>query len=279
MTPLLERITVLCFGASYGVALALEVFQQLRPRPVLRALSLAFGAAGLVAHTAFVVVRHLPLASPLGSLLFLAWILAVFYLYGSVHHRRLAWGLFVLPLVLGLVILAVLCPPEADLGEGGSVWALLSFRGDRFWGLVHGALVLLAAVGVCVGFIASLMYLVQVRRLRTKALPGHGMKLLSLERLEEMNRRALTLAFPLLTAGLLVGAGLMLYGHEALGDWNSPKILSALGLWVVFAILLYVRYGGHARGRQVALLTIVAFALLLLTLAAPVHPFVQGGAP
>ena len=35
----------------------------------------------------------------------------------------------------------------------------------------------------------------------------------------------------------------------------------------MFAILLYLRYGVHARGRQVALLTIVAFALLLFTLA------------
>jgi ABC-type transport system involved in cytochrome c biogenesis permease subunit len=279
MGPLLERITVLCFGASYGVALALELLQQLHPRPLLRGLSLSFGVAGLIAHTIFVAVQHLPLGSPLGSLLFLAWILAVFYLYGSVHHRRLAWGLFVLPLVLGLVLLAALFAPEADLGEGSSVWALLSFRGERFWGLVHGALVLLAAVGVCVGFVASVMYLVQVRRLRKKVLPGQGMKLLSLERLEAMNRRAITLAFPLLTAGLLVGAGLMLYGHDALGDWSSPKILSALGLWLVFAILLYLRFGVHARGRQVALLTIVAFALLLVTLAAPVHPFVQGGAP
>jgi ABC-type transport system involved in cytochrome c biogenesis permease subunit len=279
MAPFLERITVLCFGASYGVALLLEMLQLLRPRPMLRALSLGFGAAGLLAHTVFVAVQQLPLASPQASLLFLAWILAVFYLYGSLHHRRLAWGLFALPLVLGLVLLAVFVAPEADLGAGGSVWALLSSRGERFWGLVHGVLVLLAAVGVCVGFIASLMYLVQVHRLRRKVLPSQGMKLLSLERLEEMNRRAITLAFPLLTAGLLVGVGLMLNSHEALGDWSSPKILSALGLWLVFAILLYVRYGGQARGRRVALLTIMAFVLLLVTLAAPVHPFVQGGAP
>src|SRR5207248_3280882 len=99
MAPLLERITVLCFGASYAVALALELLQQVRPRPVQRVLALAFGTAGLLAHTIFVVIQPLELASPFGSLLFLAWILAVFYLYGSLHHRRLAWGLFVLPLV------------------------------------------------------------------------------------------------------------------------------------------------------------------------------------
>jgi ABC-type transport system involved in cytochrome c biogenesis permease subunit len=275
MHPLLERITVLCFGASYAVALALEGLQLLRPRPVQRVVSLGFGAAGLLAQTLFVAVQPLELASPYGSLLFLAWVLAVFYLYGSIHHHRLAWGLFVLPLVLGLIVLAELFPPAADAREA----ARYPFRGERVLGMVHGTLVLLAAVGVCVGFIASVMYLVQVRRLRTKALPGRGMRLLSLERLEEMNRRAILLAFPLLTAGLLVGIGLMLHDGEALGDWHSPKVLSALGLWAVFALLLFVRYGSRVRGRQVALLTIVAFALLLVTLAAPVHPFGPGGVP
>ena len=60
---------------------------------------------------------------------------------------------------------------------------------------------LLAAVGVCVGFLASVMYLVQAQRLRAKIPPGEGMRLLSLERLEAMNRHAINLAFPLLTAG------------------------------------------------------------------------------
>jgi ABC-type transport system involved in cytochrome c biogenesis permease subunit len=119
------------------------------------------------------------------------------------------------------------------------------------------------------------MYLVQVRRLRAKLAPGQGVRLLSLERLEEMNRRAILWAFPLLTAGLLVGIVLQLHG-AFLESWSSPKIIVTAGLWVVFAILLYLRYGVHARGKQVALLTILAFALLLVALASA-HPFVEGG--
>jgi ABC-type transport system involved in cytochrome c biogenesis permease subunit len=276
MAPLLERVTVLCFGASYAVALALELLHHVRPRPALRLLALAFGCAGLVAHTVYVSVQNLALASPFGSLLFLAWILAIFYLFGSLHRRRLAWGLFVLPLVLGLILLAAFTQTPTAEGETTSGGGLSSLAGERFWGQVHGALILLAAVGVCVGFLASLMYLVQVHRLRKKLPPSEGVKLLSLERLEAMNRRALALAFPLLTAGLLVGLGLLRHG-QALGELSSPKVLGTLGLWLVFLILLYVRHGFHARGRQVALLTILAFVVLVVTLAAPVHPFVQGG--
>ena len=102
----LGRITVFCFAASYAVAFVAELLRQWLKRPALRWLALVFAAAGLVAHTAFVIVNPLPLQTSFGSLIFLAWILGVFCLYGSIHHRRLAWGLFVWPVVLGLIGLA-----------------------------------------------------------------------------------------------------------------------------------------------------------------------------
>jgi ABC-type transport system involved in cytochrome c biogenesis permease subunit len=272
----LERITILCFAASYGVTVALEVLQLLRPRALQRLLALCFGAAGLLAHTLFLIVQRPSLSSQFGSLLFLAWILAVFYFYGSIHHRRLAWGVFVLPLVLGLVVLAAaIGKPEMDASASDGPLAL---QGERFWGMVHGLLLLLAAVGVCVGFVASVMYLVQAHRLKAKTLPGRGLRLLSLERLEQMSRRAINLAFPLLTMGVLVGVVLMLQRVDQFQSWTDPKVLGAAMLWIVFALLLYLRYGYHARGRHLAVLTIVAFGLLVATLASS-HTLVQGGAP
>jgi ABC-type transport system involved in cytochrome c biogenesis permease subunit len=136
-------------------------------------------------------------------------------------------------------------------------------------GFAHATLVILAAVGVCVAFVASLMYLVQAQRLKAKALPGQGLRLPSLERLETMNRRALTLAFPLLTVGALLGIVLMGHAAHEIADWSDPRVLSTVLLWLVFALLLYLRFGLHLRGRRVALLTLVAFGLLLLTLALP----------
>jgi ABC-type transport system involved in cytochrome c biogenesis permease subunit len=119
---------------------------------------------------------------------------------------------------------------------------------------------------------------VQSHRLKAKALPGRGMRLLSLERLEKMNRRAIALAFPLLTMGLLLGMALMLEGGGRLEGWTDPRILSTVILWLVFAIVLYLRYGLHLQGRRVALLTIMAFALLLVTLVTT-HNHRPGGVP
>jgi ABC-type uncharacterized transport system permease subunit len=274
-----DRIHVFCFAASYSVAFLFELLNQFLRRPVLRLLSLCFGCAGLFAHTVYVLVQPLLLASPFGSLVLLGWVLAVFYVYGSFHHRRIAWGVFVLPLVLGLTLLADLSPRGGGPRDPALLLHSYSWDGERFWGQVHGGLVLLAAVGVSVGFVASVMYLVQAHRLRTKVPPGQGVKLPSLERLETMNRRALILAFPLLTIGLLVGLVLAVHNDETFVSWGNPKLWSILGLWVVFGILLYLRYGARAPGRQTAFWTIVAFGLLVLSLASPVHPFLPGGTP
>lgn len=272
-----EGITRFCFGACYALALILELVQMVWPRPVQRFLAAGFGVAGLLAHTLFLAVQRPPLSSQFGSLLLLSWILAVFYLYGSIHYRKVAWGVFVMPVVLGLVVLTSIVPPEED-PQSTLFPALDSLRGDRFWSFLHGTLLLLAAVGVCIGFVASVMYLVQARRLRAKILPGQGVRLLSLERLEEMNRRAINLAFPLLTAGVLVGGALMLHKAEQLQGWSDPKVLGGIALWLVFALLLYLRYGAHLRGRRLAQLTIMAFVLLVFTLAAS-HATVQGVSP
>jgi len=266
-----------CFGFSYAFALALELLHAFRPRPIHRWLGLGFGAAGLLAHTLFIFWKHPRLSSPFGSLVLLAWVMAVFYLYGSLHYRRIAWGLFVLPLVLAFTALAAVAPRQTVAAERDGFSEILLGRGERLWAAVHGTLILLAAVGITVGCVASVMYLVQVYRLRSKVPPRPGLRLLSLERLEAMSRHAVLTAFPLLTFGLLMGIGLSLQEGAALDEYNSPKILSSICLWIVFAILLHLRYVAHARGRQLALLTLVAFALMLVSLVSPAHSFVLGG--
>lgn len=267
---MLDRVTIVCFLASYTLALMLELLYLARPWRGLRLLAQAAGLAGIVAQTIFLGVQQPPLIWQFGWMLFLSWVLALFFLVGSFHHRRQAWGVFVLPLVLGLVVLGAAFGQPAEHEEG---------RGDLvslhdLWRPAHALLLFLAAVGVCVGFLASLMYLVQAHRLRTKTLPGKGVRLLSLERLEAMNRRAINLAFPLLTGGIIIGAFLMI--EERIHDWTDPRVLSTGVLWLVFVVLLYLRYGYHLRGRQVALWTIVTFGLLVCCLALS-HPAGQGG--
>jgi len=258
-------VTHVCFGLSYLFAFGLVLVGQARPARAARVGALVFGLAGLVAHTIYLVLHHPNPATAFGALVLLAWVLAVFYVYGAVHHQSAAWGLFVLPVVLALSWLSFAFYREP--GETGS-WT----AGDHIWGAVHGVLVLAASVGITVGFLASVMYLVQARRLQKKRNPLGGLRLLSLERLETMNRRAINWAFPFLTAGVLLGAIRLPAAGWTATTWTDPKVLSTVGLWVVAIVLLYLRYGAHLPPRRLALLTIGTFGLMLVTLVAS-HPF------
>jgi ABC-type uncharacterized transport system permease subunit len=272
----LQGVTHACFGLSYLIALVLELARLVWPRAGVgwRIAALIFGVVGLLTHTYYILAHQPTPAIPSGSLLLLGWILALFCFYGAVHHSRQAWAVFVLPVVIGLVGLSYVLSRGGDVGSPVDVLVWLS--GDRFWGAVHGSLILLAAVGVSVGFLASLMYLVQARRIRNKINPGRVTPLFSLERLEMMNRRALNLAFPLLTAGLLVG--LLIVRHGMGENWLSLKVFSTAGLWLVFLVLLYLRYGAHVPSRRLAMLSIAAFGLLLVALATA-HPFALRSTP
>src|SRR4051812_18157334 len=112
----------MCFAASYAVALFMEVWHYLRPRLVLRIVGLLFGAAGLLAQTLYLYYWQPPLGWQFGILLALSWILAIFYLFGSLHHRKQAWGFFVLPVILGLVLVATLFGPPVNEGTQLTGW-------------------------------------------------------------------------------------------------------------------------------------------------------------
>jgi ABC-type uncharacterized transport system permease subunit len=130
---------------------------------------------------------------------------------------------------------------------------------------MHGIFLLAGAVSTCVAFAAGLMYLVQASRLKHKRRPRFGFALPSLEQSERLNRGAITVAFPFLTAGLLVGVvmevALRKAGQSRLG-WTDPKVISGVLMWLVFAGLLHARFRPEMRGRRVMLFTVVAFLCL-----------------
>ena len=280
---MLDGIKLFCFGASYAAALASELAGGLVSGKLRRMLSLGFATAGVVAHTLYLGHRAIdsricPLTTIYDSLLVLSWVLAVTYVYVHWYQPRVTVGIFALPLILGLIAFA------AYLGDAGrrvlDGWA-------RIWGPVHGGLLAIGAVAVFVGFVAGVMYLVQVYRLKAKQLPSQLVDLPSLELLERINHQGITVAFPLLSVGLAIGLIMALELRRA-GDTNirllDPKVISGVLVWLAFAFLLKVRSSPEFRGRKVALLTIMGFCLLLFTmvgvdlLMSSWHRAVTGGA-
>ncbi|RUL87127.1 cytochrome C assembly family protein [Tautonia sociabilis] len=266
---MLDRLSVLCFAGTYGLALAAELARLVARAPIRWHLTLGLTLLGWLVHSVFLGnlawrEGQLPITSAFHSLLVLAWILVAIDLYLSVSAPKPATvGAFVLPMVLALLGAAVAMPPEARAD-----WTRLG-GWETVWGTAHGVLLLLGAVSTCVAFASGLMYLAQANRLKRKRPLRVGIALPSLEQSERWNRAAITLAFPLLTAGLAIGVILNATSRRegaAVLDWWDPKVISAALLWVVFAVLLHVRYRPEWRGKAVMLLTALAFAFLLFTL-------------
>jgi ABC-type uncharacterized transport system permease subunit len=202
---MLSGVSIFCFAASYAVALGLELTRLLFRSAARGALMIGFAAAGFFAHTVYLFYQvvsssqtadALPLSSERDWYLLAAWLLAAVYLYLTYFHPKTAFGVFILPLVLGLIGVArFLADPKPFPREPAS----------QIWGMIHGASLLLATVAMLIGFAAGLMYLGQARRLKNKISPQKGLRLPSLEWLQRTNSRTLIIAEVMLGVGILSG--------------------------------------------------------------------------
>lgn len=266
----MDRLKILCFAGTYGLALAVELARVVVRGPLRWYAGVGLTALGWLVQTVYLVNLAweggaLPVTSPFESVMVLSWVVALIGLYLMVQWpRRVAVGFFTLPLVLGLICGAAWFIPRS----AGRDWE----GATAFWGTVHGMFLLAGAVCASLAFAAGLMYLAQMRRLKSKAVKKFGFSLPSLEQSERVNRGAVVAAFPLLTAGLLIGALLSAAEFRKGGagathgvPWYDPKVLSAVGMWLIFAVLLHARFRPSMRGRTVMMLTIAAFAFLVFT--------------
>ncbi len=266
---MLSGVTTLCFSASYAVALALEISRLIFRSGVRQVVMLGFAAAGWVAHTAFLYHRALnergaPLSSEQDWYFVAAWVLVVVYLYMAVLHPKVYFGVFLLPLVLGLIASARFLASDRPLAAEPA---------SRIWGALHGLSIVLASVAVLIGFMAGLMYLFQARRLKNKQPTGGGLQLPSLEWLQWANGRAILVSVLMLGLGVLSGMILNRINAQDAArrlPWTDPVILSTwlMFFWLLAAVVLNAVYRPTRAGRRVAYLTLVSFVFLVIMLAA-----------
>jgi ABC-type uncharacterized transport system permease subunit len=128
------------------------------------------------------------------------------------------------------------------------------------WIAVHVVLALLGISAFVLNFAGAIMYLVQEHQLKGRRPGTLYYRLPSLETLDRLTFRTLTLGFPFLTVGLMLGA--LWAGHF------DPLILSSAVAWVIYALTLAGRAVAGWRGRRAAYFAIIGFAALVLTLGA-----------
>ena len=257
MELLFLRLAIaLYLGGTLAALIGIAVRQDL-PRTVFPLLLWA----GFATHAVSIAVRsaaagHLAVTTFDEALSFLALLMVAIFLVVQLRHPLVALGAVVSPLAFGLTLAADAVyrgarplPPVLD-----SAWlpvhVVLSFLGDAVFALA---------------FSASLLYLLQERRLKARRGRGVLRFLPSLETLDRLNYACLVWGLILLTLGIVTG---IVWAHTAWGRfWSSdPKLVFSLVTWGIYVILLQGRMTAGWRGRWAATLTIAGFAVIVISL-------------
>ncbi len=220
-------------------------------------MATAATVGGFLLHTGALLLQLVaagrpPPRNPYEALSLFAWVTVLVYLGLELKFQRKIMGAFVLPIVLLTTAAA------ASLPKGAGLSSALAKTG--IW--VHVTLVLLGNAALAFTCGVGLMYLLQERQLKSKSLGPMYYRLPSLEFLDGLGHRALLVGFPLLTAGLVMGALQAQAAWGRLLTWDPTLVLSLL-TWGLYAGLLQARLTAGWRGRKAALLAIVGFGVLL----------------
>jgi ABC-type uncharacterized transport system permease subunit len=214
-----------------------------------------------LAETLDVAHHRLPVEThEVFSSLALIFVLAFLMVY--VRYRSVALGIFVLPVAFLLATLAAFRPAVESLS--------VPLRIGGWWIFLHVALLLAAYAALVVSLLASLLYLIQERRLKRKS--GWMGKPLSsldtpLETIDQIALRALLFGLPCMTASLLIGS-VIAQLHYGAAYFRDPKILLTFAMWLAYVAMIFVRRISGLRGRRAVYLASVVFFCVLFVWAA-----------
>jgi len=216
--------------------------------------------AGLGCHSLALVfytwsLGRLPVATLGESLLVFSWTLVAAFLLLLWRFPIRVLGALASPLAALMVSGGLILP-----GSRGAVSPLLR----SFWVQLHVGLSFMGIAALTLAGLGGLFYLVQERQIKGKKFGFFYRRLPSLEQLDALNYWCLTLGFPLLTAGIIIGS---LYAQYTLGSFFSfdPKEILTLIAWLIYAVLLHERLTVGWRGRRAAILALCGFGVLIIT--------------
>jgi ABC-type transport system involved in cytochrome c biogenesis permease subunit len=151
------------------------------------------------------------------------------------------------------------------LGANGRSFVTPEMRSG--WLVVHISALLAAYTALLFSLIASVLYLVQERRLKSKEGIGFLAWLPPLETMDRIAYRSLLIGFPCMTLGLLAGS---LIAQQSVGAayFLDPKVLLSFGMWGLYVLMLLVRRSTGLRGRRAIYLSSVVFLVVLSVWAA-----------
>jgi cytochrome c-type biogenesis protein CcsB len=215
--------------------------------------------AGFLCHLCYFVFRwfesgRIPITGFFEAINFLGMGMIFVFLIMEFRYKIAALGSFMLPLVVLLMIPVFLL--------SGNITEMKPILKSGWLG-IHTSFAVLGDAAFAFACIISIMYLIQERQLKAKKLGAIFHRLPSLDIMDTLSYKALTLGWPLFTLGMITGS---IWANSAWGTYWSwdPKETWSLITWVIYLVLLHLRTIGW-RGRKMAVLSIVGFLFVLVS--------------
>jgi ABC-type uncharacterized transport system permease subunit len=188
----------------------------------------------------------------------LAFVSMTFFMVIYAIYHTTSPGVVVFPVVFFLTFVAAVDQQPVLLTQ---------FVSHTGWLVAHIILIFTGYAALVLSFGASLLYLVQERRLKAKKSATLTSFLPALEVIDQIGYRSLLLGFPFMTLGLLTGSvlAILVYGHV---NFLDPKFSLSLLTWAVYMLMVFTRWNSGWRGRRAAVLATFAFVAALAAWAA-----------
>jgi cytochrome c-type biogenesis protein CcsB len=229
-------------------------------KALLSRLSIGATATGFLFHTIALATRtveegHFPLTHFYEALSFFSWALVLIFLLVEYRYRILILGSFILPLAFLSLISAAALPKQIQ--TLAPLW-------QNMWVFVHVSLTILGLVAFTVAFVVGLMYLIQEKLLKSKRFNSMYDELPSLNLLDDFNRKAVLLGFPLLTLGMITGG---ILSDDILQAYLRLQPVETLTFvtWVFYLAMLHGRLTVGWRAKKAAYLAVFGFISVVLT--------------
>jgi ABC-type transport system involved in cytochrome c biogenesis permease subunit len=267
------NVLPLALYVAAGIAYAIH-FARRDPAVGRTATTLLLFAA--LSHT-FVIgmqtmeVRHVPFANPSRFVSTFVWLLTLSYLYLELTTDERSMGVFILPIIIGLATIPVFYPGmENEDPVLDSPW---------FW--IHVSSLLFSYASFGLAMVLGVTYMLQFKEIKKKHLGYFYTRLPSLQILDAMNSRAVTIGWLFLTVGVIVGALWTAQARTVSPDnanlqmmsLQDPKIFIAILTWAVYSFAVFARRTMGWNGRRAAWLSALGFAIVCLNFL-PVSYFV-----
>lgn len=214
---------------------------------------------GIVPQTIAMILRwklsgHPPLTNMYEYMTLMAWMAVIVFLFIIYRFKKPIVGSFIAPVPFILMVSASMLPKEISV-------QLMPALQD-IWLYIHVSLAAIGEGAFAVAFGVSVMYLV-VEKLQNSGKGNDRMP--SLDTLDTINYKSITIGFPLFTVGALFAGAI--WANKAWGTfWGwDPKEVGSLVIWIFYVLFLHARYQKGWKGRRAAIMSIIGFAFILLS--------------